>query len=790
MRISRRIAHLPGSRKQPFLFRHYLSNQARLNVCYALSRESELPLFLRDPIVLVGKTNSEEKEMAATLRFLRVFGLVVLYIPFIQNYALAQGDLTNGGNATGSISGLTEKVTWTFAAKKGDDITVSISEIGPNTAFVPLFQLIGADGTNYGYSWGDLSAQRHITGGSTGTYKVIVSRNDSAKSVGNYSLTLARSPAAFVVPQGDQGGAMVNGQNYSGSILRGDLDQWSFSANKGDDITVSISESGVNTAFVPMIQLIGPDGTDYGYSWGDLSAQRHITSAVAGTYQVVVSRNDSADGVGAYLLNMARSPAAFVVPSGDEGGPMNNGQNYLGTILRGDLDQWSFSANKGDDVTVSISEAGTNTAFVPMIQLIGPDGTDYGYSWGDLSAHRYITCPLTGIYKVVVSRNDSADGVGHYLLTMALASATFVVPGGDQGGPMTDGQSYSGAILRGDLDQWSFTANKDDDIRVSISEEGGNTAFVPMIQLIGPDGTNYGYSWGDLSAERHITASATGAYTVVVSRNDAADGVGAYFLTFAKSPGTFVVPTGDQGGAMNNGQNYAGSILRGDLDEWSFNANKGDDVTVSISEVGKNTAFVPMIQVVGPDGTDFGFSWGDLWAQRHITANATGAYTVVVSRNDSADGVGNYLLNMARSPAAFVVPAGDQGGPMNIGQTYTGSILRGDLDQWSFSAVKGNSITVTVRETGTNTPFVPLIQLIGPDGTNYGYSWGDTSAQRSIIAGASGAYKVVVSRNDADDGIGNYSLLVTGPAKAPSPVVQPATNDQTSATEPAPMPQR
>ena len=728
--------------------------------------------------------------MATTLRFLRVFGLVVLYIPFIQTYARAQGVLTNGGNAMGSISGLTEKDTWTFAAIKGDDLTVSVSEVGPNTAFVPLIQLIGADGTNYGYSAGDLWADRHITAGSTGAYKVIVSRNDSAKGVGNYSLTLARAPAPYVVPPGDQGGAMVNGQNYPGSILRGDLDQWNFIANKGDDITVSASESGINTAFVPLIHLIGPGGTDYGYTAGDLSAQRHITALATGSYKVVVSRNDSADGVGQYLLTMARSPDAFVVPAGDEGGVLNNGQNPPGSILRGDLDQWSFSANKGDDITVSASESGTNTAFVPLIQLIGPDGTDYGYSAGDLWAERHITALATGSYKVVVSRNDSADGVGHYLLNMARAPGTFVVPSGDQGGSIADGQSYSGTILRGDLDQWSFTANKDDDIRVSVSEEGGNTAFVPLIHLLGPDGTDYGYSAGDLSAQRHITAVVTGAYTVVVSRNDSADGVGAYFLTFEKSPGTFSVPYGDQGGAMNNGQNYAGSILRGDLDEWRFNANKGDDVTVSVSEAGPNTAFVPLLQVVGPDGTDFGFSAGDLWAQRHITANATGAYTVIVSRNDSADGVGNYLLNMARSPAIFVVPSGDQGGPMNIGQTYAGGVLRGDLDQWSFTAVKGNSITVTARETGTNTSFVPLIQLIGPDGTDYGYSAGDTVVQRSIVAGASGVYKVVVSRNDSADGLGSYSLLVTGPAKTLAPVAQPAIDDQAPIAEPAPIPQR
>ena len=93
------------------------------------------------------------------------------------------------------------------------------------------------------------------------------------------------------------------------------LDQWSFNANKGDDITVSISEAGTNTAFVPMFQLIGSDGTNYGYSWGDLHAQRHITAATTGSYKVVVSRNDfNNDGAGNYLLTLARSPATFVVP--------------------------------------------------------------------------------------------------------------------------------------------------------------------------------------------------------------------------------------------------------------------------------------------------------------------------------------------------------------------------------------------------------------------------------------------------------------------------------------------
>ncbi len=556
-------------------------------------------------------------------------------------------------------------------------------------------------------------------------------------------------------------GNLANGANVTGSISNSaEKVTWTFNANKYDDITVSISESGPNTSFYPEFHLLGPGGTDYGYAWGDLSALRHITAGATGLYKVIVSRYDNNAGIGRYLLTMARSPGAFEVPEGDEGGPINNGQNYSGTILRGDLDQWSFDANKGDDITVSASEVGPNTSFYPEIQIIGPDSTNYGYSWGDLSAIRHFTAGATGSYKVVVSRYDNSDGAGSYQLTLARAPATFVVPGNDEGGPMMDGGNYSGSILRGDLDMYSFTANKYDDITVSVSQAGSNTDFYPELHVIGPDGSDYGYGWGDLTAERHFTALSSGAYTVVVSRYDNGDDVGDYLITLAKAPGTFVVPEGDQGGSINNGQNYRGTISRGDLDQWSFNANKGDDITVSASETGPNTSFYPEIHVIGPDGADYGYGWGDLWAERHFTALSTGPYTVVVSRYDNADGVGNYRLTLARSPAGFVVTKGDDGGFMAHGAQYPGTILRGDLDQWTFNATKGKSITVTASEPGTNTSFYPEIHVIGPDGSDYGYSWGDILAQRTFTALTSGTYKVVVSRYDNADGIGHYLLSV------------------------------
>ena len=62
----------------------------------------------------------------------------------------------------------------------------------------------------------------------------------------------------------------------------------------------------------------------------------------------------------------------------------------------------------------------------------------------------------------------------------------------------------------------------------------------------------------------------------LISREDRADGAGVYVVRLAKAPGTFIVPSGDDGRSMVNGTNYTGSVQRGDLDLWSFTANAVD----------------------------------------------------------------------------------------------------------------------------------------------------------------------------------------------------------------------
>ena len=61
---------------------------------------------------------------------------------------------------------------------------------------------------------------------------------------------------------------------------------------------------------------------------------------------------------GTYALSLAQFPEPFIVPPGEQGGPMTNGGNYSGTLNLGGLNMWSFTANTGDNVVLRLGSTG------------------------------------------------------------------------------------------------------------------------------------------------------------------------------------------------------------------------------------------------------------------------------------------------------------------------------------------------------------------------------------------------------------------------------------------------
>src|SRR5262245_16437154 len=420
-------------------------------------------------------------------------------------------------------------------------------------------------------------------------------------------------------------GSMTNGENHTGSIsVSGEIDTWTFSASQGDSVSLSVGVLGTPT-LRPSMVLRDPNGVDVASNAGVTIAQINVTAATNGTYTVLLASGAGVPtGTGSYTITLAKTPGAFVVPPGDEGGPMTNGANHAGAIFLGDLDMWTFTANQGDAISLSIGVVDTNATLRPFIRLRNPNGVEVASDANVLLAQINITAAQTGTYTVLVASGAAVpQGIGSYILTLAQTPASFIVPPGDEGGPMTNGANHAGQITLGDLDQWTFTANQGDSISLSIGVVDPNATLRPFIRLRNPNGVEVGSAASTLLAQINVTAATAGTYTVVVASGfGVPQGTGAYQITLAQTPASFIVPPGDEGGPMVNGANHPGVIHLGDLDQWTFSATQGDSIALSIGVVGSPT-LRPFIRLRDPLGVEVASNANVLIAQINVVAART-----------------------------------------------------------------------------------------------------------------------------------------------------------------------
>jgi hypothetical protein len=333
---------------------------------------------------------------------------LIMSMAMLSTLSASAATLINGANQTGIIFTNTVADSYTFTANTGDSINLRLG----TTNFSGELQLYGPNGalleTVGQYPVNDDLIAYMAT--NSGTFTVLVS-SAVIRGTGTYALHLAQIPEAFIVPAGDQGGAMTNGGNYAGTITLGDLDMFTFTANTGDSINLRLG----TTNFSGRLQLYGPNGALLDAVGGypvrdDLIA---YTATNSGTFTVLVS-DGYGGGTGTYALHLAQIPEAFIVPAGDQGGAMTNGGNYAGTITLGDLDMYACTACKGDVINLELK----TTNFIGYLQLYGPNGELLDAVGGypvkdDLMAYTATNC---GTFTVLVS-DGYGGGTGTYGLT-------------------------------------------------------------------------------------------------------------------------------------------------------------------------------------------------------------------------------------------------------------------------------------------------------------------------------------------------------------------------------------
>lgn len=687
--------------------------------------------------------------------------------------ANAQGSLTNGWAHTGTIAPVADADSWTFSATTGDRIVIRIGEITQTNNFTPRIRLQTPVAVQMASSSGSLAAEIAVTATNTGLFTVIVDDAVGTTATGTYRLTLVKSPGQFFVAPGDDGGPMTNGAMHTGTVLQGDLDVWTFSANSGDNLVVRIGELTDTNQFFPAMRLYGPDGVLLRTSvnlGGGVATEVAMRATNSGTFALVVGDNNGGIfGAGDYRMTLARARDQVVVSAGDHGGPVTNGVMHTGTILTGDLDLWTFTAASGENLVVRIAELNDTNQFFPGIRLYGPDGALLRTSvnlGGGIVTEVTMLATNTGTFLLVVGDNNGGlFGSGDYRLTLAQTGVPAVTLAGDDGGLLTNGVMHTGTILTGDLDLWSFTANSGDNLIVRIGMLTDTNIFYPGVRLFGPDGALLRASANDLAAEVSIRATNSGTFLVVAGDgNGGLYGSGDYRLTLAKTGDPVVVSSGDDGGPLTNGVTLTANLSTGDLDLWTFPANNGDNLIVRIGMITDTNTFWPAVRLFGPDGALLRSSANDLATEVSMRATNSGTFLVVAGDgNGSLSGSGDYRLTLARTRGSLETAPGDEGGWLEADVNPEGTITVGDLDVFAFTICKGEIIHLQLDELTDNDLFFPGLRLFGPEGTLIRSASGATAATINLITTNAGTFVIIAGDNNGGlYGSGTYRLTANG----------------------------
>ena len=613
-----------------------------------------------------------------------------VYTIFLSTSALAI-DLPNGGMIEAEISVSGEIDEYTFTASAGDTVYLRIADTETtefvNSSFFPRVELIDPNGAFIAGSGGALVGDIAQFLVLSGQYTVRA-RDDSSgeDETGTYDLYFAGVPGA------NDDGVLPNGGVVSGEIELGDLDSYTFNANAGETVYLRVADTEttefVDSAFFPNIVLFGPSGEFITSANGALVGDIAQSLVSTGTYTVIINDESSGeDATGSYDLYFAKGPGA------NDDGVLPNGGVVSGEIELGDLDSYTFTANAGETVYLRVADTETtefvNSAFFPNIILLGPSGGFITNANGALVGDIAQSLVSTGTYTVIINDESSGeDATGSYDLYFAKG------PGASDDGVLPNGGVVSGEIELGDLDSYSFTANAGETVYLRVADtettEFVDSAFFPNIILLGPSGGFITNANGALVGDIAQTLVSTGTYTVIINdESSGEDATGSYDLYFARAPGA------NDDGCVADGQSANGFIALGDIDSYSFQANAGTSLLVTVTDLDGGALF-PRVLLFSPDGSFITSDQGAVTAQISANLTSTGEFTLLVFDESSGeDATGNYRIDV--SGVSVTCPVSECNGlPISV------FIADGDLPTSGADVILGTSSADVINALGGN----------------------------------------------------------------------------------------
>ena len=231
--------------------------------------------------------------------------------------------------------------------------------------------------------------------------------------------------------------------------------------------------------------------------------------------------------------------------------------------------------------------------------LFDPDGDFLDASSGSLVGDLFANLVETGTYTVVVVDESSGeDAVGDYDLYFTL------LPGANEGGGLSGGQTINDFIDLGDIDSYAFTADAlGTSITITVSDLDLAGLF-PRVVLFDPTGSFVAGESSDDVASINSILNQSGQYTVVViDESSGEDAIGNYQIS---GVGAFT-------GVPSAGQLCNGFPITVDLGNFE-SATTGDDVILGTDSADLINALAGNDTICAGGGADIvNAGGGDDW---------------------------------------------------------------------------------------------------------------------------------------------------------------------------------
>ncbi|MBI1277362.1 MAG: hypothetical protein GC179_04475 [Anaerolineaceae bacterium] len=344
--------------------------------------------------------------------------------------------LRYGDSVINNISNMTPQLYYSFQAKQGDIIDVTMQRNSGNLD--PYLQIVNSDAHVIAES-DDISGSGSLDAGvkglvieQTGTYIIVATRYGEAAgtSTGRYILTVAEADNSGLGNAFQTAVALNFNDTTEGEITGSNVQKYyTFEAKKDDLVSVQMNRvSGTVDAFLAIadqnLQELVSDDDGGGGQNAKIDSFRIPED---GKYYIIATRADRAAGTtsGKYKLSVQSLGNAF------DGVPEGTQRISYGTTITGRLDeitpeiQFAFFGTKGDAITISLNRGDGDLD--PTLFLLNSNQTvikqDDDSGGGQNARIARFVLPESGAYYIKATRFSGTDGnpntQGSFVLVLA-----------------------------------------------------------------------------------------------------------------------------------------------------------------------------------------------------------------------------------------------------------------------------------------------------------------------------------------------------------------------------------